>query len=166
MLKMWSEGATLTTIKNTLGCSEGALSGKLRVMDLHQKMGGREKAAEMLKAIYDANPGMEEKDNPPKPESSNLPAVIVDFADEEISVALRPSPASSRIPQSSLPYGVPSFMTKPLPPVTHCQWPIGEVGAEDFHLCGGAVGVGSYCDGHREIAYLPAKPWTRRAKRT
>lgn len=38
-----------------------------------------------------------------------------------------------------------------------CRWPIGEPGSESFGYCGGMREIGSYCDAHAQIAYVPVK---------
>lgn len=44
---------------------------------------------------------------------------------------------------------------RPIPRAKSCQWPIGEPGDDDFHLCGGNVSGGKpYCEEHRQIAYV------------
>lgn len=51
-----------------------------------------------------------------------------------------------------------------LPPreVGECKWPIGEVGAPDFHFCCDAVLSGKvYCEKHCSVAYLSKADWQR-----
>jgi len=42
-----------------------------------------------------------------------------------------------------------------------CRWPCGDPGRPDFHFCGSPVAKGSYCEHHRDAAYV-ALPTSRR----
>jgi|SRR5687767_15168124 len=144
------QGYSCSQIGDVIGMSRNAVIGKVHRLKLSAPR--KEKRSGMLKPTRRSETGLLRKRV-----LTPRPLEMRRLAEKMHAVELHPPAALlPTVPPSE--QGVPGVSLLDLQP-HHCRWPIGEVGAADFHFCGDHRVEGRpYCSAHCRLAFTGISP--------